>query len=197
VLDAYFDGLFHAWPSGRASAPRSIVGFIPKMALKRENIAHFFGDYPDGRLVTIMRNPADWFVSLCAHTKGGVERYGDLEQETALWNRMAMMALNYREAHGDKVLLLSFNELISDRARTMRRLAAWCGIDFDEALTQQTFAGQPIAPNTNFDASVEGLSEKVLERGSQLSDSERHRIATLTGDTVGRLREAGCWLAAP
>jgi hypothetical protein len=192
TLDSYFGALFHAWPSGRVPDPRYVVGFVPKMAMRADSIASFFADYPDGRLVTIMRNPADWFVSRRAHTRGGVERYADLEQEMAAWNTMAAAALKYRRLYGDKVLLVSFRDLVSDREATMRRFAANCGIEFDAALINQTFAGQPIAPNTNFDDPQERLEEAVLSRASHLNEEERQKTLILTRDSRARLEEEGC-----
>jgi hypothetical protein len=191
VLDCYFGAFFHAWPAGRAPAPRYVSGFLPGLAEKPRNVVAFFADYPDGRLVTIMRNPADWFVSRRAHTRDGVARYDDLEREMAVWNRMAGNTLRYRRDYGDRFLLLSFRDLVTDREGTMRRLAAWCGIDFDPALLRQTFAGNRIGPNTNFHDSPERRPEAVLERSTCLSDHERRLALALTTSSRGQLRELG------
>ena len=191
VLDCYFGAFFHAWPAGRARDPSYVTGFLPGMAAKKLNIAAFFADYPDGRLITIMRNPADWFASRRAHTKYGVERYTDLEYEMAVWNHMAENALRYRRDYGDSFLLLSFRDLVTDREGTMRRLAAWCGIDFHPALLGQTFAGNRIRPNTNFHVSPEHRPEAVLERSACLSADERELVRVLTAPLRAQLRELG------
>ncbi len=150
MLDTFLSAFFHAWPEGRCADPRYIVAFAPKVAIRQKSLASFFTDYPDGRLLTIIRSPADWFVSRRAHTKRGVERYTDLEREMALWNRLARVALKYRHKYSDRFLLLSFKELVRSRESALRRFSLWCGIDFGSALTRQTFAGNPIAANTIF-----------------------------------------------
>ena len=74
-----------------------------------ESIGRFFVDYPDGRLISILRDPADWFASRRAHTKAGIARYDDVEKEIDLWNRMARTALHYQSKYGDqRFMLLSF-----------------------------------------------------------------------------------------
>ena len=189
VLDTYFSALSQAWqPEGR---PTSVAGFVPRMAAQRHSIAAFFSDYPDGRLISILRDPADWFASRRAHTKHGVARYDDVDEEMKAWNRMAKLALNYQRDYGDQFLLLSFKDLVTDREGTMRRVCDWCGIAFNPCLLQQTFDGNPISPNTNFDDPVEHLAEAVLERKQGLADGECERAYVLTAKLRAELQQAG------
>ena len=77
VFDTYLSTFFQAWqPDATDSA--YVAGFVPRMAMYPESIGRFFADYPDGRLISILRDPADWFASFKAHTKGGVARYADV-----------------------------------------------------------------------------------------------------------------------
>jgi hypothetical protein len=192
VLDAFFSAFFQAWPDGRCADPRFIVAFAPKVAIRPKSVAAFFTDYPDGGLVTIIRNPADWFVSRRAHTANGVAPHADLDIEMTHWNRLARAALKYHRKYAERFLLLSFRELVRSRESTMRRFSEWCGIDFDPALTRQTFANKPIAPNTNFLDPPEGLSEAVLHRASVLEDDQRSRALELTSSMRELLEDAGC-----
>ena len=194
VLDSYFAGFFSAWPGGKPADPRYISGFVPNLALTKASIDGFFRDYPDGRLISIMRSPADWFVSRRAHTKHGVVRYADLENQMANWNKMANNAHIYRRRYGDRFLLLSFRELVTNREGTMRRVCKWGSIDFHPSLLQQTFGGQEIMPNTNFEDKPDRLSEAVLERSSQLDASEKALVHELTKAMQARLAEAGVLL---
>jgi hypothetical protein len=162
-LDTYFSSFFQAWVPGTGKA-RYVAGFVPRIAMHEPSIPDFFKDYPDGRLISILRDPADWFASRRAHTKQGQVRYDNVEEEMSLWNRMAQLALNYRSAYGEQFLLLSFKELVTDRESTMRRVCSWCGIEFDPCLLEQTFDGGPISPSTNFDDPIERLAEAVLDR---------------------------------
>jgi hypothetical protein len=59
VLDCWFTSFFACWrdrePSGREL---SITGFMPRVATSRESIERFAADYPDGALISILRDPA-------------------------------------------------------------------------------------------------------------------------------------------
>jgi len=190
VLDTYFDTFFRSWRRDPNDA-LYIAGFVPRLASRPESVAGFFRDYPDGRLVSIIRDPADWFASRRAHTKNGEVRYSDVREEMALWNQMAAQALHYMKTHGDRFLLLSFKELVSDRDATMRRLSAWSGIDFDSSLLSQTFDNKSIHPNTNFDDPPERLAEAVFERKQRLTDDERTRAYGLTEGWRAKLQQTG------
>jgi hypothetical protein len=190
VLDTYFDTFFRSWRRDPKDA-LYVAGFVPRLASRPQAVAGYFRDFPDGRLVTIIRDPADWFASRRAHTKNGEVRYSDVREEMALWNQMASLALTYRKEHGDCFLLLSFKELVTDRAATMRRLSAWSGIDFDPSLLSQTFDSKSIYPNTNFDDPPERLTEAVFERKQRLTDEERARAYKLTEGWRQKLQQTG------
>jgi hypothetical protein len=192
VLDTYFDTFFRSWHRNPDEA-LYVAGFVPRLASRSECVTAFFKDYPDGRLVSIIRDPADWFASRRAHTKSGIVRYADVREEMALWNRMAALALQYRKDYSDRFLLLSFKDLVSDREGTMRRLCAWSSIAFDPSLLSQTFNGKLIYPNTNFDDPPDRLAEAVLDRKQCLTDDERLRAYRLTESWRERLQQAG-WM---
>jgi hypothetical protein len=191
VLDTYLSTFFQAWQPDTSDAVY-VAGFVPRMAAFPESIARFFCDYPDGRLITILRDPADWFASRRAHTKGGVARYDHVKSEIDLWNHMARTGLHYRREYGDqRFMLLSFKDLVTDREGTMRRICTWCGIPFDDAMLEQTFDGKPVVPNTNFDDPVERLNDAVLGRSRELSDAERKCAYELTEGSRAQLQEVG------
>ena len=190
VLDTYFSTFFEAW-RGQPEGARYVAGFIPRMAAYSESISGFFTDYPDGRLISLIRDPADWFASHRAHTDQGEVRYGDVEEEMRAWNRMARLALEYRREYEDRFLLLSFTTLVSDREATMTRVSEWVGIDYLPSLMQQTFDGNPISPNTNFHDPVERIAEAVFDRKQKLEESERRRAYDLTADMRRELKAIG------
>jgi hypothetical protein len=192
VFDTYFSTFFQAWQPETSSATY-IAGFVPRMAMHPESIALFFTDYPDGRLISILRDPADWFASRRAHTKSGEVRYGDVKEEMVLWDQMAAQALHYSKEYGDRFLLLSFRDLVSDREGTMRRVCTWAGIDFDPSLLNQTFEGKLIHPNTNFHDPPEQLAAAALDRKLRLSADERAHAYELTEHHRKQLQHAG-WI---
>ena len=193
ILDTYFETFFRSWGQSTEGA-RYVVGFLPRLALNPRHVAKFFQDYPDGRLVSIMRDPADWFVSRRAHTKEGEVRYGEIEEEMAVWNRMAENISTYESTYGERFLLLSFKELVTDREGTIRRVCEWCGIDFDLCLLDQTFDGKQINPNTNFRDPPGQLTDAVLERKNLLAEQDRERAYKLTETWRNRLHQQDGWI---
>jgi len=190
ILDTYFDTFFRSWARD-PNAAQYVAGFVPRLASRHPSVAAFFRDYPDGRLVSIIRDPADWFASRRAHTKHREVRYGDVREEMTLWNQMAAQAFNYMNDYGGRFLLLSFKDLVSDRGTTMRRLSTWLGIDFDPSLLSQTFDSKSIHPNSNFDDPPERLAEAVFERKQYLTEPERTQAYRVTEIWRGRLQETG------
>ena len=88
-------------------------------------------------------------------------------------------------------MLLSFKDLVSDREGTMRRICEWCGIAFDASVMEQTFDGNPIIPNTNFDGPIEGIAEAVLDRKQCLAECDRVSAYELTKAVRRELESAG------
>jgi len=191
VMDAYFSALFLAWQPDRLSEARYFAGFVPRMGRNRASITSFFECYPDGRLAVLMRDPADWFVSVREHRKLGEVRWGNLDKEADNWNRMADAVLWYREQYGERCRLVSFARLVTAREQTMRELCDWAGVAFDPSLLEQTFAGRPTVANTNFSDPPEHLALAVLARRDLLTDQERQRIYELTARRLDQLHAIG------
>ena len=190
VLDTYFDTFFRAWHRDLSRA-NYVAGFVPRLASRGECVEGFFRDYPDGRLVSIIRDPADWFASMQAHTKNHKVRYADVGERMVLWNQMAAQALKYVAHYGDRFQLLSFKALVSDRNGTTKRISAWLDIEFNPCLLSQTFDNNSIHPNTNFDDPVESLEDAVFERKQCLTEAERISAYRLTERWRRKLEQIG------
>ena len=66
VLDCYFTSYFNAWLDNQNlySGPKRVVtGFTPRLALEPGNAERFFSAYPDGTIVSIVRDPGGWYES--------------------------------------------------------------------------------------------------------------------------------------
>ena len=61
---AYFTSYFNAWLDNQNlyAGPKQVVtGFTPRLAMDAENRDAFFAAYPDGTLVSIVRDPQSWY----------------------------------------------------------------------------------------------------------------------------------------
>jgi hypothetical protein len=73
ILNCYFTAYFNAWLDNQnlyVGGKKYVVSFTPRLSIYPESIGGFFGDYPDGKFISIVRNPKDWFVSARKHASG-------------------------------------------------------------------------------------------------------------------------------
>jgi hypothetical protein len=192
VLDAYWTSYFNAWVDNRnlyTGPKRWVTGFSALMAIERASRRRFFLDYPDGRLVAIIREPRSWYGSALAYNS---DRYGNPEVSLRLWVASAEAMIEAKQRHGDRVFLISFEEMLSDTEATMRALAGFLDIPFTASLVTPTFNGLPIKANSSFkvdrvgvlDAPLkraEGLPSHALKTIARLTDGIHDRVLALTG----------------
>ncbi|MBK9125021.1 MAG: sulfotransferase [Chloroflexi bacterium] len=177
VLDAYFTSYFNAWLDyqGLFQAKTYVTAFVPRVSMRADNVDRFFRDYPDGRLVSVIREPKGWYAS--SHRKGP-ENYPNPQASLPIWMQSAESMIANKTNYPDKVRLVSFDELLRDTAGVMRRLADWSGLDWHPSLTEPTFQGQPIKANTAFRTTDYGVIDEPRKRGSMLPPEEAEFIDT-------------------
>jgi hypothetical protein len=174
ILDAYMTSLFNAWLDNqnlRGAEKRWVVAFSPRRAWgdRREKL---FELYPDGRLVSILRDPLSWFTSA-----QGRDPEADPEALLELWVRSAHEMIEAKDRYGDRVYILRFDELVRDTDKTMRGLAAFLQIEYDPVLAEPTFNGYPVGANSSYKVSTTGVVSDPVERYKELlSDEQRDRI---------------------
>jgi hypothetical protein len=187
VLDAYMTAYFNAWVDNRnlyKGPKRWVTAFSARLAIERENRARFFSDYPDGRLLAIVREPRSWYGSALAYNS---DRYGNPEISMRLWRDSAEAMLDAKQRYSDRVLLLSFEQLVGDTEATMRTLADFLGIDFTDTLTTPTFNGLPTKANSSFRVERRGVLDAPLKRGENLPAHAGEAIERLTHGVYDRV----------
>jgi hypothetical protein len=174
VLDCYMTSLFNAWLDNqnlRGVEKRWVVAFSPRRAWG-DGLDRFFSIYPDGRLISILRDPLSWYTS--AQARAPNTEPGPLLD---VWKRSAREMLEARRRFGAQVAAVRFDELVLDTAGAMRRLADWLGIEFDERLLTPTFNGYPVGPNSSFETSQTGVVSAPVERYRELlTDAQQEHI---------------------
>ena len=120
-----------------------MVAFAPRLAWG-ESRHKFFGAYPDGHLIAILRNPPSWLASARAR---GIEEANNDDRLITMWNRSTSEMIEAKQDDAARVSIVRFEDLVQDAAGTMRVLAAKLSIDFTELLTQPTFNSRPIGAN--------------------------------------------------
>ena len=88
-----------------------------------------------------------------------------------LWNK---------EVYGDRVCILTFEDLITKTKSVMRYLAEFLEIGFEDILLVPTFNKYPIRANTSFEAEQNGIIDSTLNRYKTLAQNELEFIEGTT-----------------
>jgi hypothetical protein len=196
VLDGYFTSYFNAWLDNHnlfTGPKRVVTGFTARLAAELRNVERFFAVYPDGTLISIVRDPRGWFSSARAYasTRPDQAQFAELDEALGWWRASAEATLEAAERFGERVLVLTYEQLVGDTEATMRRLADRLGIAMSSTLLTPTFNGCPIQANSSFTA-VGGYgvrAERSSAYGEVLDAVEIARVDELSGDVYERALE--------
>ena len=192
ILDAYMTSYFNAWRDNanlRTGPRRVVTAFVARMVRKESSLAGFFRDYPDGTLVTIVRDPYTWFESSRRYRS----RYEDVDRAVKAWRRSTRASLDARRRHGDRVVIVSFEHLVRETEPMMRRLAARLGIAFSSELLVPTFNGRPIRADSSGPIHAYG----VLRERADPPELDRETAATIARGTDGLYAKARALFLEP
>jgi Sulfotransferase family len=168
ILDCYMTSYFNAWLDNQnlySGPKRYVTAFVPRMIMNEENVAAFFRIYPDGFLISIIRDPRSWFVSARKHRPAV---FGQMEKATSLWKESVHAGLKARRRYGRRVAIVAFEDLVGATEPTMRRLAQYLDIEFSPGLLDPTFNGMPIQADSSYKVDTYGVIRDPLERHSAL-----------------------------
>jgi hypothetical protein len=183
IFNAYMSAYFGSWLNYHNvyGNKKFITGFTPRLSMSKENMKFFFEIYPDGRLISIIRDPRNWFPSAARHNR---QRYGytDAKKGLTQWNQSARAMLENKDKYKDRVIIISFEDLIRNTEPVMHSLADFLNIEFDDILLVPTFNKFPMVANTSFRAEKAGIAKNTLVRYKTLSHEELDLIDKLTRD---------------
>ncbi|UUY05677.1 sulfotransferase [Svornostia abyssi] len=170
ILDRYFTAYFNAWLDNanlRTGPKRWVTAFTPRLAWG-ESRSRFVADYPEGRQISLIRDPHDWYAS----ARGHQTRYADCREAAALWCRNVEEALAAWHERPSQTLVLRFEQLVDDTAGTMSRVADWLGIADLPCLSEPTFNGSAISANSTFRVGGPGIRRETVGRGRDALSGE-------------------------
>ena len=191
LLDCYFTSYFNAWLDNQSlyAVPKRVVtGFVPRLAMEEGNVERFFAAYPDGTLISIVRNPHAWYSSAARHFP---KHYADPEVALGLWRRSAEAAIEARGRYRERVVVVTYERLVLDTEHVLRELAAKVGISMLPSLLVPTFNGQPIRANSSEAVERHGIvPERVGAYRDSLDPATSGLIDELAGDLYERVADA-------
>ncbi len=171
ILDCYMTSYFNAWLDNHnlyTGPKRVVTAFAPRLAMEPERVERYFSAYPDGTLVGIVREPRAWFASASRH-RG---QYADVQTAVELWRRSAESTLAALERFGDRVVVITFEQLVLETEATVRRVADRIGIATAPALLVPTFNGRPILANSTAPVDGYGIVPGRVDAHRGLLDGE-------------------------
>jgi sulfotransferase family protein len=187
VLDCFLTSYFNAWLDyRRPPQPRVVTGFEPSAIAQQRRLRCFEQLYPDGKLLSVVRDPKSWIVSAARRNA----RYRDRAVAIATWRDAVESALALQVQRPDAVAVVPFEALVGDTEAAMRAVAGFLGIDFTDDLLAPTFNGQPTKANSSFPVEQAGVIGAPLERREQLPAEDAAAIDRELGELHARALEA-------
>jgi hypothetical protein len=190
VLDCFFTSFFNAWLDNQNlyAAPKKLVtAFAPRLVRKEPAVERLFSAYPDGYLISIVREPRAWFASARLQK----ERYADVDHAITRWRRSAEAALAGCERFDGRVLVVTYEGLVSRTEETMAGLADRLGLSPSPTLLVPTFNGRPIRANSSYAVESYGiLANRTDAYRDALDTATIARVDELAGDVYERARAA-------
>lgn len=186
VFDAYMTSYFGAWINNqnRYGQKKYVTAFTPRLAMIEDNMESFFEVYPDGRLLSVVRHPKNWYPSAARHRSNV---YGDIRKSIDLWKTSTEAALRNKKKYGERVCIVRFEDLVSKTEDVMFYMADFLMINFDDILLVPTFNKCPIRANTSFHDEQHGIVASTLSRHKMLSEEELKIIKEMTEDTYSMI----------
>ena len=87
-----------------------------------------------------------------------------------------------KKRYGDRVCIITFEDLITKTKSVIRYLAEFLEIRFEDILLVPTFNKYPIRANTSFEAEQNGIIRSTLERYKTLTREELEFIQNMSGE---------------
>jgi Sulfotransferase family len=190
VLDSYFTAYFNGWLNNQnlntGRSKQWITGFTPRLLVEPEYMPRFWIAYPDGRLISIVRNPRSWYVSARAWSN----EWRRIDRSIAQWRESVSETIRVKAERPDQVHIVAFEDLVKNTEKTMRRAAKFLGLPFDPALLEPTFNRTPITANSSFPVRRTGMLNAPVHRDKeQLTTAELKEIDALAGDLPEQARD--------
>ncbi|MDZ4405797.1 sulfotransferase [Prosthecobacter sp.] len=181
VLDSYFTAYFNGWLDNRNlhGAKKYVSGFVPSLSSRPASMERYWQDYPDGRVIFIVRDPCSWYASASKYMP---QKFGNLEDGLHQWTASTEAILESRGKKPQQTLLYTFEDLVTRTEEVMRSICRNTGLSYHPTVLEPTFNGMPIRAASSF--SVDHVSHGVIKETAQrrhlLDDSTIRRIEEKT-----------------
>lgn len=157
VLNAYMTSFFNSWLDYQnmyAGAKQYVVGFTPRVNMSETGFDGFRSAYPDGYLISCIRNPVSWLISARKHNP---QMYSNVETSLALWRLSTARTIYLSQTYRAQVIPLIFEELVSDTKATMTMVFKRLNLAWAAVAEMPTFNSMPIRADSSFSVKQFGV----------------------------------------
>lgn len=128
---------------------------------------HIFKEFPNARIIHMMRDPRDRYAS--AKTRWA-DMKGRAGAGVAMWAESARLAERFQKLYPDRYMVVRYEDLTSDTERTLRKVCAFLGEQYSPDML--TMSGAPSHRN----------------KGSNSSYGKRE-VGVISTDSIARYRQ--------
>jgi hypothetical protein len=173
VVEAFFHSTFAAWRNvQRTGRERAFVGYNPVQVL---DVAKFFGDFPDGHMIHVVRHPFAGY----ADTKRRPFPLS-LERYAWTWNLCQHAALVAEQRYPGSFHLLRFEDLVADPEGTLGPILERMGFAWSERCAAPTFNGETMESIAPWGTIRTPTTRANEETKAELSAEEQEQLRLLT-----------------
>ena len=174
-LNSYFTSFFHSFDNyshkNKLSKKKFITAFCPRINISKLSTNKFFKIYKDGYLITIIRDPENWFASAKIHAK----KYSKINDALKIWEKSTLSSISLKKKFPDRVILIHFNDLVTSPKKVMQKICNFIGIKYEKILNLPTFNSKPILSNSSF-KSKEGIIDKETIKRNKIIKLKNNKI---------------------
>lgn len=129
----------------RPDAPTAWVAKTPANEYRVETLLR---QYPTARFLHVVRNPFANLVSMKRLSTFRSGRAYTLRSAYRIRHSMAQGVRNQKQLGGERYRFIQYEDLVADPEASLRDVAAWLDIAFDESLLSPTVNGLPATANS-------------------------------------------------
>jgi hypothetical protein len=188
IIEAYITSCFGAWLDYQnlSGEKKFTTTYAPDLATQPESMESFFGIYPEGKLISLIRKPEDWFA--CAH-RLEPEIYGDVSTSIRCWQKSVRAVMEVNRKFGDRVCLIRFEDLIGRTETVMRFVSEFLEISFEDILLTPTFNSIPLQPAKSPKADNTDAPFGCFIGARELDEEQRKMIEEMTKEDYQTILE--------
>lgn len=170
ILNAFFTSFFAAW-SDVSVGPDSkfISAFCPRVLMIQDSTERFIRDYPDGHFVSSVRDPRTWYASTRRHNKS----HNDVRNAIPEWKQSTEDIIRLKKERPGYIFVATYEQLVTETEATVRKMATFLGLDFQDSLLMPTYLSKPILPNSSYARNSYGVNAQSTKTAADLSEEDR------------------------